>query len=85
VTEPLMFRVVYQYIAVTKLPRVKGRKTDVWDVANRQSDVKLGEVRWYAQWRQYCYFPSIRAVYSKGCLTDIADFIQRAMRERKGG
>lgn len=43
----------------------------------------MGIVKWYPQWRQYCYFPTALAVYSKGCFDDIGEFIQQLMDMRK--
>jgi len=45
----------------------------------------LGFVGFYAPWHHYCYFPSGPAVYSDGCLMDIASFIQGLTAEEKGG
>ena len=39
-------------------------------------------MKWYPSWRQYCYFPTIKAVYSKGCLDDIGDFIKQISVQR---
>lgn len=52
-------------------------KTLVWSCRNNSSGAELGEIKWYASWRQYCYFPTVQAVYSTGCLKDIADFISQ--------
>lgn len=60
-------------------------KTSVWSCRNNKSDEELGQVRWYAPWRQYCYFPTrqIETVYNPGCLEDICHFIQQRMDDRK--
>ena len=50
-------------------------KTKVWSCRNNRSGDELGVVKWFPGWRQYCYFPSCQAVYSKGCLDDIAEFM----------
>ena len=73
----------YKYIRFVE----KGRtpKTVVYSCQNRNSGEELGEVRWYFNWRQYCYFPTAVAVYSKGCLKDIIDFISTLEAERKRG
>ena len=52
-------------------------KTTVWGCLNKKSGTKLGEVKWYGPWRQYCYFPLLQAVYNNGCLADIQDFIDQ--------
>lgn len=50
-------------------------KTSVWSCRNNRSNNELGEVKWHGPWRQYCYFPTVQAVYSAGCLRDIKDFV----------
>ena len=42
--------------------RVKGSKTSTWSVHSKGSCVLLGVVKWYAQWRKYCFFPLISVV-----------------------
>ena len=58
-------------------------KTKVWGCYNNNSTTRIGEVKWYAGWRQYCFFPYEDSVFSKGCLDDIGEFIQQLMDERK--
>ena len=50
-------------------------KTKVYSCKNNKSNIELGIIKWYPSWRQYCYFPTIQAIYSEGCLIDIIDFI----------
>jgi hypothetical protein len=57
-------------------------KTSVWSCRMNRTDNELGQVKWYSPWRQYCYFPTVQAVYSAGCLKDIEDFIKKLMRLR---
>ena len=66
----------YQYLIFVEVPN-PGRKTSVWECRNKNSQTVLGTVSWYGPWRQYCYFPSIQAVYSAGCLQDITHFINQ--------
>jgi hypothetical protein len=35
--------------------------TKVWRVLNKRHGTLLGYVKWYALWRQYCFFPKIDA------------------------
>lgn len=67
----LMFEYV-EFVEIEPKP-----KTKVFSCRNRNSSEELGQVKWYGPWRQYCYFPVIMAVYSKGCLRDIAAFISQ--------
>ena len=49
--------------------------TSVWSCRNTRYGDELGVVKWNGAWRQYCYFPTVQAVYSAGCLLDITEFI----------
>jgi len=42
----------------------------------------IGEIRWYAPWRQYCWLID-DLVFSAGCLDDLSDFIKAQMEKRK--
>jgi len=64
-------QIEYKYISFRVIEEKP--KTKVWGCFSKHGD-KLGEVRWYAGWRQYCYFPEIGTIYSSGCSTDIAHF-----------
>lgn len=72
----------YEYIIIEKIDEKP--KTNVYRVNNKKSNDSLGVIKWFGNWRQYCFFPSFFTVYSKGCLNDIQDFIQKIMNERKG-
>lgn len=54
-------------------------KTKRYTVNNIKSGRSLGEIRWYAQWRQFCFFPIGGTVFSAGCMRDIVHFIGKAM------
>ncbi len=36
--------------------------------------ILLGVVKWYAQWRQYGFYPEAGTVFEKTCLNDIKNF-----------
>ena len=65
----------YQYIHFSEL--IPQGKTSKWSCRNLKSNEELGIVKWHSGWRQYCYFPTVEAVYSNGCLNDIVDFIRQ--------
>jgi hypothetical protein len=58
------------------IEKEKKPKTSTWSCKTRDG-VELGIVKWYSAWRQYCFFSSVQAVYSAGCLTDIAEFCRQ--------
>ena len=57
-------------------------KAGVYACRNNRSGEPLGVVKWYPAWRQYCYFPTVQAVYSHGCLEDIQKFIVHVNSEK---
>ncbi len=61
----------------------EGAKTNVWHVAAKGLNEKLGEIKWFSHWRKYAFFPSDGTVYEDDCLKDIAEFIEQQMIERK--
>jgi len=58
-------------------------KTGVFGVYSLSSGEELGRIFWYASWRQYCFFPTSETVWSRGCLHQIQDFMNKLMEERK--
>lgn len=58
-------------------------KTLVVGVFNKSQESKIGEIRWYAAWRQYCFFPGWATIWNKDCLNDIVIVINKLMDERK--
>lgn len=76
----------YKYIEMEKITlKDKKRKTDIYSVKSNSSAWELGQIKWFHSWRQYCFFPEFDTVFSRGCLDDIADFINQLMEERKHG
>ena len=57
-------------------------KTSVFLVLDRRGDL-LGQIRWWATWRQYCFFPNKNRVFSQGCLNDICSFLDELKEERR--
>lgn len=58
------------------------RKTKLWSVLSVSSGYPLGEVKWYAPWRCYCFFPNFDTIWNTNCLDDITAFIRARMAER---
>ncbi len=51
----------------------KSGKTNIWKVLDR-CNVNLGDIRWYAQWRRYAFFPLGGTIYEQDCLDTLAEF-----------
>jgi hypothetical protein len=71
------------WLKFTRTGLSKSGKTEEWYVKHKDDDCGLGFIRWHAPWRQYVFDALDSAYYSKGCLRDIAEFIEELMEERK--
>lgn len=58
-------------------------KTLVYDILNINSGDKIGTIKWFANWRQYVFFPTNDCVFSCGCLADIIDFTKKVQDNHK--
>ena len=61
------------------------RKTLDYSVVQRldAGGERLGTIRWYGPWRQYCFFPEPDTVWSAGCLADVQTAIARIAQRRR--
>ena len=64
----------YEYIRIMRLPRASGRKTHVYNIVTN-GGIFLGAIKWYAAWRQFCFYPDGGAIWSSGCLKDVQTFL----------
>ena len=58
-------------------------KTKVWSIFNKTDLSQLGIIKWLGSWRQYCFFPESKTIWSTGCLQDIIDFIAKENKARE--
>jgi len=54
----------------------------VYRVRNLRSGDGIGFIHWSIPWRQFVFCPYAATIYSRGCMLDIADFLQDAMAEK---
>lgn len=43
----------------------------------------LGEIKWYAQWRRYVFWPNVRTLFDAECLVEIAGICGEETEKRK--
>ena len=73
-----------EWIAFRFLCLSKTKKTQIWQVTTKDDINILGQVRWFARWRQYSFFPEQATIFSSGCLRDIQNFMAILMEQKKG-
>lgn len=61
----------------------KSKLTAVVLVKAKRSAMLLGEIKWYAPWKQYAFFPRDRTLFNSECMTDILTVIAVLMKQRK--
>lgn len=59
------------------------RKTAIWEVRSGEQQILLGQVRWYAAWRRYCFTTVILVWMDATCLQEVTDFLTKQMDARK--
>lgn len=59
--------------------KCKNKKTKTIVVLSKCSGCILGIIKWYPQWRYYCFFPATDIVtfHSDRCLLEISQFITK--------
>ena len=70
-----------EYIEFKEIP--SNKKTNTYQVLSKEGAGVLGEIKWYAPWRKYSFFPATNTLYETKCLTDIIEFINKIMQDRK--
>lgn len=60
----------------------KKRKTKLFAVVSINGENLLGEVKWFARWRRYAFFPEHDTTFDAACLQEITAFIDGQMQAR---
>jgi hypothetical protein len=69
------------YLTLTELES-KG-KTKIFEVENTKHGYKLGQIKWYPQWRQYTFVPNSDTIFSSDCLNAICNVLNKLKEERR--
>ena len=65
-----------KYLDFCIMPRDPKKKTDSWEVRNKEYNTLLGVVKWHGAWRKYSFFVNGDFIFEEDCLTDIARFLK---------
>jgi hypothetical protein len=58
-------------------PVSKGAKTRRFSVLSRTTRSLLGYIKWFPNWRKYCFFP-LNSLFDDKCLRQVAQFCEEA-------
>lgn len=70
----MKFQSKYLDFVKAKKQNPRTRIYNIYTKGNSRGIFFLGQIRWYAQWRQYGFYPEEGTVFEKTCLSDIANF-----------
>ncbi len=56
-------------------------KTEIFEMRN--SIQILGQIKWFSQWRRYCFFPNDKSIWDASCLLEVKVFIDTLMLAKK--
>ena len=59
------------------------KKTKHFEVTSLSTDLILGIIKWYSQWRKYAFFPHEDTLFDNKCLKVIQDKLETLMKNRK--
>lgn len=62
------------HITFYKLPKPKGRKTDIWEIITLDRE-NLGYIKFDGAWRQFIFEPSCNTKWSFSCCDQVSEFL----------
>ena len=72
-----------EYFFITKIDNLK-RKTPIYYIFEFNTNC-IGEIKWYAPWRKFCFYPDADTVWDSKCLTEIIKQVAKFNLEYKQG
>lgn len=72
-----------EYLRFDLLGDSPSGKTKRYDVVSKNHGTTLATIAWYGAWRQYVLYPQPSTIWNKGCLSDVAKFLEGLMDARK--
>lgn len=67
----------YKYFYFELMTALGSDKKQSWFCISKGGRFPLGVVKWFSDWKQFCFFPEEETVFSVGCLNDVIDFINQ--------
>lgn len=69
------------FLRFVEIARAVKQKTRVVQVYSKRNKALLGTIKWYGNWRQYCFFPESATIFNRTCLGDIENVIRHMQAE----
>ncbi len=72
-----------EYFQVTE-EKLENRKTPIYHIISKRSNLEIGQIKWYGAWRKYCFFPDEYTVWDRKCLKELIDFLDEINKRKRG-
>lgn len=79
ITKNIVYTGKYFFITRQILPK---RKTPIYYIFEFNG-VCIGEIRWYASWRKFCFYPYDDTIWDTKCLNSVIEYIDNINEEYK--
>ena len=56
-----------KYLIINK-EEIANRKTPIYHIINKSSNIELAQIKWYGSWRQFCVFFTGETIFNIDCL-----------------
>ena len=70
-----------KFLVFKEIPN-EGKKTKKFQVLTKYNGL-LGTIGWYGPWRKYVFSIAGESIYDSSCLSDIIQFLNNLMEDRK--
>lgn len=61
------------------------RKTPIVGVYSKDNGIRLGHIKWWGRWRQFCFFPAAMTLFNPDCMKAIANHCASLTKAHRGG
>jgi hypothetical protein len=78
-----MSDILTEWLLIRPIELSKSGITKIYNVYPKESDSALGQIKWFARWRKYSYFPNTGTLYEEKCLRDLATVIEDLTKQHK--
>lgn len=72
-----VYKCEYFHILEVNEPKLKTNKYYIYSNYGDENEEAIGIVKWYPNWRKYCFFPEDNCVWDTKCLYYLTSFIDK--------
>jgi hypothetical protein len=69
------------YLTLKEYGFSKSGKTKEFEILSGEQII--GCIRWFSNWRKYCFYPNINTIWDSGCLGEVRIFLDEVNKQHK--